>query len=580
MITFNKGLSTEISFSRICKYYALQRDTIDYSSWTGLTMNYSPLEEVSWYDLRTYYDDTVASGVNSKSYHIFKQSGAVEYTDITVIRSGGYCTIKWESNNIFYFPENDIPDLRAAFFYYAEWDPEEQEENWLTQFYVTPYVTRRSTLTVHALPQSYGGEDGLWCYGTSLITATYSELPFAEFYGYYDYRTIYSDSAYYNFAPDYAAMPAYDPSPVNRSYGTYYNIDGSDPDTDEPTPPEGDPFDPSVPRDYDPTVDDTSDTIDLPTDPPIGVTKSGFINVYKPGNNALTNLGSILFPNVASATDIVDAVFTLCETIANSNLINYVIDCHVIPVTPVVGSNENIKVGFRDTNISVPKVTSDYVNVSCGSLNIAEYFGSYADYAATRAKLYLPFVGFVDCLPEFFQSGTISVDYKFNVIDGSFMCYIRSTSSKSQLTNSIIAQYSGNACMHFPITGVNYANMASGLVGAAVSAASAGGTSAVLGSALSAANTIAQGGNVQQSNGYNSTAALLGSRTPYLQIERAVPSWSGKYRHDKGLPSNIAAVLQNIHGFTIIEDIDLSGIPLTQEELEELRGLLKEGVYF
>ena len=344
--------------------------------------------------------------------------------------------------------------------------------------------------------------------------------------------------------------------------------------------PEEPPFDPSDDNRYIPFKDDTSDEIPLPSDPVIGVTNAGFINVYKPAMNALTGLGDILFPNVASATDIVDAVIKLCETLANQNLINYVIDCHVIPVTPVTGGNNTIKVGYRNTGISVPVVTSDYVNVSCGALNIREYFGGFADYVATRSKIYLPFIGFVDTRPEFWQAGTIAIDYKFNVIDGSFMAYIRSTSSKSQLTSTVIAQYAGNACMHFPLTGVNYSSMVSGIVGAAVTAASSGTSSAVLGSALSAANAIAQGGDVQQSNGYNSTAAILGVRKPYLMIERAVPSYSSIYMHDKGYPSNIAAVLSTVSGYTEIEDIDLSGIPFTEAELTELRTLLKEGVYF
>lgn len=347
------------------------------------------------------------------------------------------------------------------------------------------------------------------------------------------------------------------------------------------TPDDEAPFDEPDPDPYNDHPDeDTSDTIDIPVSPSIGVSNIGFINVYKPSVNALTNLGVIIFPNVASATDVLDAIIKLCETIANSNLINYVIDCHVIPVTPTTGSNANIKVGFRDTEISAPKVTSDYVDVSCGSLNLAEWFHGYQDYQATKSKLYLPFIGFIDVKPEFWQAGTISVDYKFNIIDGSFMCYVRSTSSKSNLSNSIIAQYAGNACMHFPLTGVNYSNMVSGLVGAAVTAASAGTAVGALGAAMSAANTIAQGGDVQQSNGYNSTAALLGVRVPYLMIERAVPAFPGYYAHDKGYPANISTLLGRVSGFTVIDDIDLSGIPLTEGELSELRGLLKEGVYF
>jgi len=101
-----------------------------------------------------------------------------------------------------------------------------------------------------------------------------------------------------------------------------------------------------------------------------------------------------------------------------------------------------------------------------------------------------------------------------------------------------------------------------------------------LGTAMSAANIVASGPSVQQSNGYNSTAALMGVRTPYLMIERAVPAFPGKYGHDKGYPSNITTNLGNVVGYTEIEDIDLSGIPLTQGELEELRQLLADGVYF
>ena len=368
---------------------------------------------------------------------------------------------------------------------------------------------------------------------------------------------------------------------INRNSPFYMSdAEGNyNPDPDEPVPEE--PFDPSIPDPYIPEKDDTSDEIDIPTTPPVGVSNAGFINVYNPGMGALQGLGDILFPNVASATDVLDALLKICETLANQNLINYVIDCHVIPVKPTVGASQSIKVGFNNTSIMVPVVTSDYIDVSCGALNIHEYFGGFQDYTLTKSKLYLPFIGFVDTLPEYWVAGTIKVDYRFNVIDGSFMAFVRSTSSRSQLSNTVIAQYAGNACMHFPITGVNYAQMASGLIGAATSMAGAkSNPTAALGAAHSAANTVAQWGEVQQSNGYNSTAALLGVRVPYLLIERPVPSYSQNYKHDKGYPTNIATTLSGVSGYTEIEDIDLSGIPLTQAEIEELRGLLREGVYF
>lgn len=380
---------------------------------------------------------------------------------------------------------------------------------------------------------------------------------------------------YYQRGAWYINIPYYN---VNKS------LDMSFDETPIPSPDEP-PFDPSEPEEYDKEHDDTSDTITIPTDPTVGVTSAGFINVYNPSIGALQGLGDFIFPDpipdITQVTDVLIALIKICQTLANSNLINYVIDCHIIPYTPHTSGNANIKVGFRDTGINVPKVDSDYVTVACGSITLAEYFHGFQDYMLTRSRLYLPFLGFVDCKPEWWQDGTLTVDYKFNVIDGSFMAYIRSTSSKSNLSSSIIAQYAGNACMHLPLTGVNYSQMVSGVISAAVSPASAAkGASPALGVAYSALNTIMAGGEVQQSNGYNSTAAMLGVRTPYLMIERPSPSYPANYGHDKGMPTNISTTLSTITGFTVIEDIDLSGIPFTSDELTELRQLLAEGVYF
>lgn len=400
----------------------------------------------------------------------------------------------------------------------------------------------------------------------------------------YNINAFYYDEDVYYYGPPHVIIPPIDTetgAQFFNAYGTsvadWVDAAGNEPYPEQPVPEV--PFDPSEPDPYIPNQDDTSDLISIPGNPTIGVTSAGFINVYNPGLNALQGLGDILFPSIASATDIVDAVYKLCETIMNQNLINYVIDCHIIPVQPQVGSNANIKVGFRDTGISVPVVTNDYIDATCGSLTLPEYFGGFADYM-TSCHIYLPFIGFVDTLPEYWQAGTISVDYKFNVIDGSFMAYIRSASSKSQLNGSVIAQFGGNACMHLPITGVNYANMVSGIIGGVVGMATGGTDSAVLGSAASAANTAIRGGSIAQSNGYNSTSALLGVRYPYLLIERPVPNYPTNYAHDKGYPSNISILLSNVSGFTTISDIDLSGIPFTSNELSELRILLTEGVYF
>lgn len=352
------------------------------------------------------------------------------------------------------------------------------------------------------------------------------------------------------------------------------------------------------------TFDDSSDTIGLPPMPSIGVSSVGFVNVYDISTGGLASFGMDLFPdlnfspigNLPAPADVTDALVNMATVLTtfgnqipnmidmyiNKSLIDYIIDCHIIPVSPSVGGSENIKVGFKTFNQVANRVSSDYIDFDCGSLNIGEYYANFADYEPyTRCKLFLPFVGFVDLKPEFWQSGTIQVKYRFNVVDGSFTAFVLSSSSKSKLSNTVIAQYGGNCCVHIPITGANYSNLVSGVVGgaAAIMAAQPGtGGNAALDAAVNLANTKA---NVQQSNGYNATTSFLGVRKPYLMIERTVSNMSSAYPDEIGIPCNINLDFSNLSGLVQSQDVILDGITgATDAELKEIARLLAGGVYF
>lgn len=350
------------------------------------------------------------------------------------------------------------------------------------------------------------------------------------------------------------------------------------------------------------TFDDSSDTISIPTIPTIGVSSTGFVNVYNPSPAALTGFGSELFPNLSFTpvsslpaptdvqtaleniatvlTDFGNQIPNIVDMFINDKLINYVLDCHVIPVAPTVTTNANIKVGFRTFSQSAPVVTSDYIDFDCGSINIGEYYANYIDYAPyTQAKLFLPFVGYVDVLPEYWQSGTLSITYRFNIIDGSFIAYVKSTSSKSKLTDTIIGQYGGNCCVHIPVTGLNYSSMVSGLVsGAAAVISQASGPNGGTNTVKNAVNIASARPSIQSSNGYNSTSAFLSCRTPYLMIERSVASFSQYYATENGLPSNVTAKLSTLSGYTEASNIIMSISGATEAESNEIAALLAGGV--
>lgn len=333
-----------------------------------------------------------------------------------------------------------------------------------------------------------------------------------------------------------------------------------------------------------PSFDKSSDTIGLPPVPNIGISNIGFINVYNPSINGLANLGEDLFPDVNLTTDsdlsaIAKNVGELAKSFVNSKLIDYVIDTHIIPVTPIASTTENIKIGFKTFNQQAPKVTSDYIDFDCGTLEIAEYYSNFIDYVGTTAKLYLPFVGYTNVEPEYFQNGKLQVIYRFNIIDGSFIAFVISTSSKSNLKESVIATYSGNCCVHIPLTGLNYSSMVSGVVGGALKGLSSI-SSGNIGGTISSAIEISQAKpQMENSNAYNATSAFLGIRTPYLLISRTVSDFPENYAKEKALPYNVTQKIGELTGLTFIDNIILDNLNITESEKEMLTGLLSKGVY-
>lgn len=349
------------------------------------------------------------------------------------------------------------------------------------------------------------------------------------------------------------------------------------------------------------TFDDSSDHIGVPNKPGIGVTDIGFVNVYNPAVSDLVDLGSDLFPDFQSITPyspsgstVVDAVIDVAESLANiaanipnvvamfSNrvLLDYIIDCHMIPINPDVGATSAIKIGYRTMDQTAPKVTSDYVDFDCGTINIGEYYANFIDYAPfTQIKLFLPFVGFVAIEPEFVQSGSLHVVYRFNIIDGSFIAYVLSSSSKSQLSDTVIAQYGGNACVHIPITGPNYASMVSGVVNAGIGAMTSIASGNAAGLVSSAMGAI-QPGQLQASNGYNATTSFLSVRRPYVVISRSVSHFSENYAKELGIPSNITTKFNRIKGYTESNSVVVSSLSATEEEKRMIAEALAGGVIF
>lgn len=384
--------------------------------------------------------------------------------------------------------------------------------------------------------------------------------------------------------------------------------------------------------------DDTSDTIGVPSLPTLGASNIGFINVYEVTAGSLQLLANELFPPlvytpptaitaadttgaiVAAANQFIDVLQYIPQFFNQINAekyINYVLDCHIIPVDPTAESgNTAIQVGNKTLLSYGHKVTSDYVEVDCGSISLAEYYANFADFL-TSFKLFLPFVGFVPAQPEWFYRESIQVVYHFNVIDGSFIAYVLSTGAYVNNNNAgrtILGQYGGNCCVHIPITGQSYASMFQNIMNGGISAAKSitSGVSGVIGGIASGAAGIAMGNpvgaisgglnaagsaingaggaassllstvgakpDVVSSNSYSASGAFLSCRRPFAMIERPVSSYPTTYAKENGIPANVSRQLGKVTGFNIIGNIHLDGVDATEAEKAEIEELLGSGV--
>lgn len=333
--------------------------------------------------------------------------------------------------------------------------------------------------------------------------------------------------------------------------------------------PSGDPYggDPSDTGGGDGDHDDSSDDIDFPDLPTASGVNAGFITLYNPSNSELRSLASYMWSGLFDL-DTFRKIF--------ANPMDCILGLSIVPVDiPTVGTSE-VKVGNISTGISMTQARSQYVELDCGSLSIDEYWGAYLDYDPyTKISIYLPYIGMRDLSTDDVMKNTIHVKYHVDILSGACVAYIK-------CGDSVRYQYAGSCAVSVPISGNDWTQAVNGMI----NVASAIGTTVATGGATAPmalgviASTAVNGfkQNVGRSGATGGGAGFLGIQKPFLILTRpkqAIPANQNSYQ---GYPSFITASLGALSGFTRVDTVHLSGIPATDEELDEIENLLKEGV--
>ena len=323
------------------------------------------------------------------------------------------------------------------------------------------------------------------------------------------------------------------------------------------------------------SFDNTSDTVGVPALPTLSAVSAGFISMYSPTLTQLNQLASFLWTDNMFDPDNFKKLFT--------DPMECIIGLTIVPVNPTSAGSTNVKVGYVDTGISMPRLSSQYAEVNCGTIQAKEFWGSALDYAPmTRIHLYLPYIGIREINADEVMNKSIGVVYHIDLLSGALTAFVTAN-------GSVLYQFNGQCALNVPMASSNFTNMIQGAItsiGTVASGIATGGSSVGAGMALSAVqigasaanNAISNKPSFSHSGSMGGAGGMLGVQTPYLIIDRPRQSMPEGMNKFCGFPSNIYYKLYDLDGFTQVEYIHLDNIPATGAELDEIEGLLRKGV--
>ena len=314
--------------------------------------------------------------------------------------------------------------------------------------------------------------------------------------------------------------------------------------------------------------------ITIPPMPTYGYSSTGFFSIWIPNDDQLKQLAAFMWNADVTTIDFWKRLI--------SDPIDLIIGLSVLPFYISPQGVESVSLGGLDSGIKMSYTEEQFIDISCGSVNIPEVWGAYLDYNPyTKAEIFLPYIGTRELNVDEIMGRTISVTYRVDIVSGSCVALIEA--SKDDVT-MLLYHFDGNCAVPVPITSfqmqglVNKILATGGALGAAI--ASGGAAIPVAGAVSSALSLATTKRTAQRSGNIGSAAGLLDVQIPYLVFTRpnqAVPENQNTYT---GYPSFITQSLSSLNGYTEVEVIHLHNVPCTEAELLEIDNLLKGGVIF
>lgn len=248
------------------------------------------------------------------------------------------------------------------------------------------------------------------------------------------------------------------------------------------------------------------------------------------------------------------------------------------PFTIATQGTRNLKLGNVATDVSMNVLNEQYMDFSCGQLNLFPEWDAYLDYSPySKLSIYLPFLGFRELdIDEVLNRSVLEPVYHIDLLSGAFVIEIK-------VGSTVMYTFQGSCGAQIPITQSNYN---SSFMGVVQTATAIGGLVASGGATFpSAINNIASATSnmlkpeITKSGSFSGAGCLLCNKTPYLLVTRPEQCLPKNQHALQGYPAFIYMRLGALEGYTEVESVELTGFDdFSESEIDEIRELLKGGV--
>lgn len=352
---------------------------------------------------------------------------------------------------------------------------------------------------------------------------------------------------------------------------------------------------------------------------------SDFVTMYCLTEQQVSAFGAYLWANIFSA-DFLRSIGTMVVndfSINPADILNYIISLRKYPFD-LYGKNgyETIASGSLYFGRGVAGIP---ISGSFGKMqNLAGTFGGeyieipskykdFRDYEPyTRITVFVPFCGSIELTPSEVVGKRIFITYTVDYSTGNVQADLWVNSDVAFIVGTVTGQIGATVqttasnnmevLQKVASTATNFVKVAATIAAAAATggvAAESAMAGEISGAEATAKELGALSSTVDVTTGALANAPVVSSNpihassvgsgfasfaTPRarLIVERRKYQVPSNYDHVYGKATNVTVTLSGLEGkgFTVCKNVDLSGIPATQDELSAIESLLMSGVYF